>query len=163
MNFLEQLAAEWYEYSGYFVRTNVRARKRSQGGWEAELDVLAFLPSNKELIHIETSGDADSWAERKKRFLNKKFVFNNSEYEEMIGSSLSMIKRIAIAGWTRSSKSDLKWEEGIEVLLIPEFLSRIMAGLHSHDFMREAVPENYQILRTIQMVHEYQDLMAKKK
>jgi len=163
MNFLEQLAAEWYEYSGYFVRTNVRARKRLQGGWEAELDVLAFLPSNKELIHIETSGDADSWAERKKRFLNKKFVFNNSEYEEMIGSSLSMIKRIAIAGWTRSSKSDLKWEEGIEVLLIPEFLSRIMAGLHSHDFMREAVPENYPILRTIQMVHEYQDLMAKKK
>ncbi len=24
MNFLEQLAAEWYEDSGYFVRTNLR-------------------------------------------------------------------------------------------------------------------------------------------
>ena len=32
MNYLEQLAAEWYEYSGYFVRTNVRARKRKMGG-----------------------------------------------------------------------------------------------------------------------------------
>ncbi len=42
MNFLEQLAAEWFEYTGYFVRANARARKRSAGGWDMELDVLAY-------------------------------------------------------------------------------------------------------------------------
>jgi len=163
MNFLEQLAAEWYEYSGYFVRTNVRARKRPKGGWDAELDILAFLPSNKKLVHIETSGDADSWSERKNRFLTKKFVFSQTEYEELIGSSISVIKRIAIAGWTRTTKYDLEWGEGIKVLLIPEFLDQITTGLHQHNFMSEAIPESYPILRTIQMMHEYQDLIGKKK
>ena len=73
MNFLEQLVAEWYEYEGYFVRSNVRARKRAKGGWDAELDVLAYDPSNLTLLHVETSGDAASWAERKLRFRTKKF------------------------------------------------------------------------------------------
>jgi len=67
MNFLEQLVGEWYEYEGHFVRSNVRARKRAKGGWDAELDVLAYDPSNGTLLHVETSGDADSWAERKRR------------------------------------------------------------------------------------------------
>jgi len=34
MNFLEGLAAEWYSYSGYFVRTNIKTRKRPKGGYE---------------------------------------------------------------------------------------------------------------------------------
>ena len=40
MNFLEHLAAEWFEYSGSFVRSNVRTRKRAKGGYDCELDVL---------------------------------------------------------------------------------------------------------------------------
>jgi hypothetical protein len=162
MNFLEQLASEWYEYSGYFVRTNIKARKRSKGGWEAELDVVAYAPSNKELLHIETSGDSDSWIERKRRFIDKKFVFTKSDYEKIINSEISIVKRIAIAGWTRNSKSNLKWEEDVNVLLIPEFLKIIIAGLHHHHFMSEAVPENFPIIRTIQLMDKYQDLMAMK-
>jgi len=53
MNHLEQLVAEWYEYQGYFVRRNVHVGKRSNGGWECELDVVAFNPSEKHLVHIE--------------------------------------------------------------------------------------------------------------
>ena len=52
MNFLETLVAEWYEYTGYFVRTNPRTRKRAKGGWDVELDVLAFAPGDQRLIHI---------------------------------------------------------------------------------------------------------------
>jgi hypothetical protein len=34
MNFLELLAAEYYEYIGYYVRSNIKARKRNLGGWD---------------------------------------------------------------------------------------------------------------------------------
>lgn len=161
MNFLEQLAAEYYEYTGYFVRTNVRARKRSSGGWDSELDVLAYKPSECELIHIEISGDADSWEERKNNFI-KKFILSNQEYITIIGANISKIKRIAISGWTRTTKVDRKWENDIEVLLIPEFIKQIIIKLHDHDFISEAVPESFPILRTIQMMDNYQDLMLKK-
>ena len=41
-NFLEQLVREWYEYQGYFVRQNVNVGKRAKGGYECELDIVAF-------------------------------------------------------------------------------------------------------------------------
>jgi len=154
MNFLEQLVAEWYEYSGYFVRTNVRARKRSRGGWEAELDVLAFLPSENKLIHIEASGDAESWQKRKQSFL-KKFVLNKSEYEGLVKTQISTLCKVAVVGWSRKSKSDLNWGKDIKVLLIPNFLEQIVTELCKHDLMSELVPEGYPILRTIQMLLYY--------
>lgn len=93
MNFLEQLAAEYYEYIGYFVRTNIKARKRSKGGWDSELDVLAFLPSKHELIHLEISSDSDSWNERKKRFL-RKFDLSKQEYQEILGVEILSLKKL---------------------------------------------------------------------
>jgi hypothetical protein len=155
MNFLEQLAAEWYEYSGYFVRTNVRARKRSKGGWDMELDVLAYQPSTNALLHIEASGDADSWAERKSRFLRKKFVLTRMEYEEILGAPITEISRIALVGWAKEPKYDLAWGEDIEVLTIPMFLEQISNQLRDQSFMSNSVPEGYPILRTIQMVLNY--------
>lgn len=152
MNYLEQLAAEWYEYSGYFVRTNVRARKRVKGGWDAELDVLAYLPRTQSLLHVETSGDADSWPQRKNRFLTKKFVFSNADYEELLGCDISSLQRIAIVGWVNSAKSDLNWGNDIQVFFIPDFLREIASALRMRDPMREAVPESYPILRSMQMV-----------
>ena len=43
-NYLERLVAEWYEYYGYFVLTNVCIGKRAKGGskCEFESDVEAF-------------------------------------------------------------------------------------------------------------------------
>jgi hypothetical protein len=64
INFLEQLVAEWYEFNGYFVRRNVMVGRRSGGGWECELDVVALHPKKKRLVHIETSMDAASWGTR---------------------------------------------------------------------------------------------------
>jgi len=71
-NFLEQLVAEWYEIQGYFVRRNVKVGRRPKGGWDGELDVVAFHPRKKHLIHIEPSTDALPWGQRQKRF-EKKF------------------------------------------------------------------------------------------
>jgi hypothetical protein len=155
MNFLEQLVAEWYEYTGHFVRTNIRAQKREKGGWDVELDVLAYSPSNQELLHIETSGDANSWAERKQRFLEKKFTLSKQDYEEILECKINSVQRIAIVGYSRSTRANLEWGEGIEVKLIPKFLDEIVAILRQRDWMREAVPERYTILRAMQMVLTY--------
>lgn len=43
MNFLEQLVSEWYSYRGFYVRENVRVGLRDRGGYQGELDVVAFV------------------------------------------------------------------------------------------------------------------------
>jgi hypothetical protein len=155
MNFLEQIVAEWYEYEGYFVRSNVRARKRVKGGWDIELDVLAYDPSSHTLLHVETSGDADSWAERKRRFLKKKFVLEREEYEAILGCKVSNIKKVAVVGYVRSTKADLNWGQDIEVGLIPHLMTQIARKLRSQHPMQEAVPEGFPILRAVQTVLAY--------
>ena len=150
MNFLESLVAEWYEYNGLFVRTNPRTRKRPKGGYDVELDVLAYSPSDRRLFHIETSSDANSWQERKDRFLKKKFILSQAEYESLIGSSINTIERIAVVGWG-STKSDLNWGDGIRVQLIPELLEEITSKLKETSPLKQAVPESFPLLRAMQM------------
>ena len=70
-NFLEQLVAEWYEYRGYFVRRNVPVGRRTKGGYECELDIIAFDPVSQHLVHIEPSMDAESWEKRERSFRKK--------------------------------------------------------------------------------------------
>jgi len=156
MNFLEQLAAEWYEYNGCFVRRNSRARKRQQGGWDVELDVLALNPHTGELIHLEASGDASSWEQRKVRFLNKKFVLRQDDYERIVGGAARSIRKVALVGWTKSTSADLNWGDGIEVKLIPSFFQEIIASLRERPFIRDAVPEErFPLLRAIQLALTY--------
>ena len=155
MNFLEQLVAEWYEYEGYFVRSNVRARKRMKGGWDIELDVLAYDPSSRTLLHVETSGDADSWAARKRRFLTKKFVLEREEYEAILGCKVSNLKKVAVVGYARSTKADPNWGQDIEVVLIPHLMTQIARKLRSQPPTQEAVPEGFPILRAVQTVLAY--------
>lgn len=150
MNFLESLVAEWYEYSGYFVRSNPRTRKRQKGGWDVELDILAYSPSDQRLIHIETSSDANSWQERKERFLKKKFILSREEYESLIGSSINAIEKIAIVGWS-SEKSDLNWGDDIKIMFIPQLLQEITTKLKETSPLKQAVPESFPLLRAIQM------------
>jgi len=155
MTFLEQLVAEWYEYERYFVRSNVRARKRAKGGWDVELDVLAYDPINNTLLHVETSGDADSWAERKRRFLTKKFILTREEYEAILGHKVSKIKKIAIVGYGRSTRVNLNWGPDIEVVLIADLISQVAGKLRSQNPVQEAVPEGFPILRAMQAVLAY--------
>jgi len=59
-NLLEQLIAEWCELQGYFLRRNVWVGNRAKGGYECELDIVAFHPGKKHLVQIEPSMDASS-------------------------------------------------------------------------------------------------------
>ena len=155
MNFLEQLVAEWYEYEGYFVRTNVKARKLAHGGWGMELDVLAYEPRTRVLLHVEPTGDADPWHKRKERFLTKKFILTQDEYEEIVGAMVQSVRRIAIVSCSRTTRADLNWGEDIEVMLIPKFIQQVAAKLRGQDPTKEAVPEGYPILRAMQMCLAY--------
>ena len=120
-----------------------------------ELDVLAYQASTQSLLHVETSGDAVSWAERKARFLGKKFVLSRTEYQEVLGCPIEHVRRLAIVSWAASPKADLDWGEDVEVLTIPRFFAQITSHLKDRDFTREAVPEGYPILRAIQLVIHY--------
>lgn len=42
--------------------------RRAGGGYEGELDVVAFNPAKKHLLHIEASMDADSWENRETNY-----------------------------------------------------------------------------------------------
>ena len=54
-NHLESLVAEWYEFRGYFVRRNVQVGKRTQGGHESQLDIVAFHPEQRSLVKVAPS------------------------------------------------------------------------------------------------------------
>ena len=51
-NFLEQITRKWYEYQGYFVRQNVNVGPRARGGYDCEIDIVAFHPKTKHLVHV---------------------------------------------------------------------------------------------------------------
>src|SRR6476469_835528 len=70
-NHLEQLLAEWYEYRGFFVRRNINVGRRPNGGYACELDIVAFHPGERRLVHLEPSLDADSWERRESRYTVK--------------------------------------------------------------------------------------------
>jgi len=155
MNFLERLAAQWYEYTGHFVRTNVRTGKRAGGGWNGELDVLAFDPASKTLKHVELSSDALAWEKRRERFLTKKFVLEDSEYAEVFGLAFETVERIVVVGTAQEAKFDLNWGRGIRVVLIPQFIQQIAASLRGIDPMSKAVPEGFGLLRAVQFTLAY--------
>jgi hypothetical protein len=69
--------------------------------------VLAFDPSTSELVHIETSGDMNSWRERESRARKRKFILSLEEYEDILGTSIASVKKVAIVGFSKRTKEPL--------------------------------------------------------
>jgi hypothetical protein len=152
-NYLEQLIAEWYEYKGYFLRRNVLVDKRKNGGYDCELDIVGFHPKNKHLVHIEPSMDADSWAERERRYL-KKFEAGRRNIPLLFeGFDLpDEIHQIAV--FPSASNRDLA---GGKVMLISELIAGIIQTLPSKSIYTNIVPEHLPILRTFQFASVFRD------
>jgi len=150
-NYLEQLVAEWYEYQGYFVRRNVLVGKRAKGGWEAELDVVAFDPRGPDLVHYETSMDALSWAERDRRF-EKKFAAGRKYIPEIFPGILlpSVVKQRALLYF--ASKKNRDTVGGQPLVLVSEFLAEVLQAFREKRVASAAIPEHLPILRTLQIV-----------
>lgn len=86
-NYLEELVAEWYEYNGFFIRRNIKVGKLEKGGYAGELDIIAFHPKEKILVHIEPTTDAQSWSKREQRYIKKFKIgekYINQEFNEII-------------------------------------------------------------------------------
>lgn len=153
-NYLEQLAAEWYEFKGYFVRRNIWVGRLPRGGYECELDIVAFNPEIKHLIHVEPSMDANSWAEREKRF-KKKFNAGKKYIPNLFGGLKlpSHIEQIALLGFV--GKKHPSCVGGGKVLVISELLCAILKDIQDKNSRYSAISEQYPILRTLQLVTDY--------
>ena len=152
-NYLEQLAVEWYEFRGYFVRRNVPVGRGEEGGHEAELGVVAVDPAAGRIVHVEASMDAHSWDVREQRF-GKKFAAGRAHLPAAVGGlAEGRLEQIAlIALGSRVNHPTLG---GGEVLTLAEFLVEILAGLVDGGAAAAPVPQQYPILRTLQFVAEH--------
>jgi len=159
-NHLEQLVCEWYEFQGYFVRRNVLAGRRSAGGHETELDVVAFHPEKHLLVHIEPSLDANSWAEREARYA-KKFAAGR-KFIPSLFPNLSIPKEIdQVALFLYGSGTTHPTIGGGRVVLVAKLIRDIMEAMLARNIKSSMVPEQYPLLRTLMFASEYRnDLMS---
>lgn len=155
-NHLEQLIAEWYEYQGYFVKRNVLVGKRPKGGYECELDVVAFHPGTQHLVHLEPSLDADSWAVRECRF-QKKFDAGKKYIKDLF-NGLPMpehIEQIAVLVFAGSVNHPTLG--GGRVLIADQLIEDIFMSLKDKRLESNAIPEQLIILRSFQYVNQYRN------
>jgi len=149
MNFLEELVAEWYEFKGYLIRKNIKFGKRPQGGYTGEMDIVAFHPREKSMIHIETSFDADSW-EKRIRKLKKKFDNAAKYYQEEFNFEKKEIQKIAIVGFYEKNLGPQSPNINLEVKPVPSLIKDICKELLKMKPLIKAVPEQYPLLRAMQ-------------
>lgn len=153
MNFLEQLVSEWYSYRGYYVRENVRVGLREKGGYEGELDVVAFRPESGEIVHLETAMDALSWKRRREIF-SRKF----RKGEEYIPDHFPADKKIrqeAVFGYPRTTRDPQRLGEDVMTYLMPELMEEIESKLAQSSVESGIVPENLPLLRARQFALDY--------
>lgn len=153
-NHLESLAAEWYEFRGYFVRRNVQVGKRPKGGYECELDIVAFHPEQRSLVHLEPSLDSDSWATREIRY-KKKFEAGR-RYIPGLFPGIPIPKHVdQIALFVYGGGDGRKLVAGGRVVFIRQFMAEIHAGISHRKVSSAAIPEEFPLLRTLQFAGQY--------
>ena len=149
MNHLESLVAEWFEFNGYFVRKNTKVGPLSHGGYEGELDIVAFHPETRNLIHAEPSIDALTWNKRELRF-KKKFDAGKKHIPKLFPwlESDANIKQLAII-W--GSDANHQFIGGGKVVPIKSFMAEVSARMRAMGKVEgNAIPESYPLLRTFQ-------------
>lgn len=157
MNHLEELVAEWLEYNGYFVRRNVLVGRRPNGGYECELDVVAFHPTQRRLVHVEPSLDAHAWDKREHQFA-KKFAAGKAHIQGMFeGLGLpEAIDQIALLVFANASgRPNLG---GGRTLHVSSLYREILTEIRGRRVESRAVPEQFPLIRTLQQCQQYCDV-----
>src|SRR5690606_30073809 len=130
-------------------RRNVKVGRRAKGGWEMELDLIAYNPVTLHLAHYEPSLDAQSWEKREHRFAKKflaarKYLFSevfpwlpaNSQFEQFAVLPKRASSRFSIGGGAIIGVDDL----------VSEIRTKVMqCGIMA----KNAIPEGYPLLRTL--------------
>lgn len=151
MSHLEDLIAEYYDWQGYLVKRNVKVGRLVHGGWEMELDLIAYHPHTDHLIHLEPSIDADSWDKRQRRFSKKfgageKYIFSDVFTWLDVDTPMD---RVAVLVSHPKGRDTLA---GARIQSIDELAAEIRSKIGGRGIMaRNAIPEQYPLLRTIQL------------
>ena len=153
MNHLEGIISEWLENTGYIVARNHKVGRLVKGGWAGELDVIAYNPETKHLVHYEPSVDATSWARREERFTKKfamgrQHVLDIPQLSFLTQAQVDSMEQIAVFPAVSAPHRDFL---GGKAIGMDELMSTI------NQFVRErgpaashAFPEQYPMLRTLQ-------------
>jgi len=163
MNFLEQLVSEWYQYQDYYVRTNVRVGKRKGGGYEGELDVVAFDPRTKNIVHLETAMDGAPW-EMRRRIFGAKFEKGRRFIPDIFPfAAKDSLQQVAVLCWPRKMAKHEPLGPGIKIKLLTELIDEIALALSKAPIAIAVVPEGLPLLRAIQFALDYGGYLPKKK
>lgn len=151
MSHLEKLIYQYYEWKGYIVRRNVKVGRLKHGGWEGELDIVAYRHQDTHLIHIEPSTDAHSWNTREKRFRKKFEAGKKYIYKEVFPWLPPSLKIEQVAILISSGRNRTKLAGG-KITAIDQLMKEIKDDIRQKGVMAKgAIPEQYDLLRTIQM------------
>jgi hypothetical protein len=158
-NYLEQLVTEWYEYDHFFVRRNVKVGRRPKGGYDCELDVVAFNPENKKLVHIEPSMDAENWDTRERRY-KRKFDAGRTHIPGLFNGLDIPTDVEQIALFVFASNKNRKSVGGGKVVHLRDFIGDVFRTLRGKRVGNEMIPESFPILRTLQFTSEYSSFIS---
>ncbi|MBK7727743.1 MAG: hypothetical protein IPJ33_04335 [Gammaproteobacteria bacterium] len=139
---------------GYFVRRNVQVGPRPKGGYECELEVVAFHPTQHHLVHIEPSMDAHTWLKREHRY-EKKFEAGRKYIPALFEGMIlpNEIEQIALLGF--ASNANVKTLAGGRVMTTANLFAEIVENIIAKKVAKAAVPEQFPLLRTIQFACEH--------
>ena len=148
MAHLEDLLVEWYQWQGYIVRQNIFVGRRQNGGWDGELDVVAYHPQTRHLLHVEASLDAHSWAKREARFTKKFTAARQAAHSEVFPwlTPDIVLEHLGVLPSARAAGL-----AGAAVLSVDDLMALIVAKIREHGVAaKAAIPEQYALLRAIQ-------------
>lgn len=154
INFLEQLAYEYYQILGYFVIKNRKIAIRAAGGWDGELDVVAIDVMRKKVVHVECGAGRKSRAETKSR-LEKKFALAKQHIHQLVpwDERQFELEQVALVD-SRKRRSAFR-VDGAKTMTSKGFVEDCIDVVRAYIERGTVVPETYPILRTIYFVHLY--------
>jgi hypothetical protein len=151
MSHLEQLIVEYLDWQGYLVRRNVKVGRLKHGGWEMELDVLAYNPKTQDLVHYEPSLDAHTWETRELRFAKKFAAAKKYVFSEVFGwlPPHTPVRHIAVLPSHPKGRDQLG---EASLVSIDELVAEVRTQIAKCGPARSAaISEIYPLLRTIQL------------
>ncbi|MCB1470793.1 MAG: hypothetical protein KDK08_27380 [Rhizobiaceae bacterium] len=150
MNHLEELTTEWLDYNGYFTRNSVRVGPRPLGGYDGELDVIGYHPETGHFVHVECSMDALTWDNREKRFARKLAMGREYAASHFNGIGvLGELDQIVVLGFVSAVEKHRSIGGG-RLVTSSELVAEIACSVPKNN-ARSAVPENFPLLRTLQL------------
>lgn len=153
MTYLGQLVREWYEYRGYFVRRDVWVGLESDGSYECELDIVAFHPIQRHVVHIETSYDLLNLHDKEQHFQSK-FDAGKKYLHRMFGVEDHLhIEQTALV--LESGDMHRHTIGGGKIVLLSDFLAVILQQLSGTGISSAMVPEQWPLILTLQCVTEH--------